>query len=272
MCIQKGAFWHQMLDAGIIEHQKFSLCFSKETKSDSDGTSAGAVTMGGVDTNLHTSPMVYAEGHVGGAIMHGLTIRKVYFMKPDNEVQDATPENTIALDITTTQLNRGRVILDSGTTDTYFTREIATTFKAIFKFMTKVDYNTHGMKLTDEQVNLLPSLVVQLNGYEGSAEPSQPDESPGLAGKLDPDHPNDVLVVIPPNSYIEHSSADDRYYPRIYPTEASGSVLGANFMAGHDILFDIPENQRIGFATSNCDYGALNSDAHSDEEQATDTR
>ena len=53
MYIEKGAFWHQMFDAGIIKRKQFSLCFSMETESSSEGTSAGAITMGGVDTKLH---------------------------------------------------------------------------------------------------------------------------------------------------------------------------------------------------------------------------
>ena len=45
------------------------------------------------------------------------------------------------------------------------------------------------MTLSDEQVDLLPSLIVQLNGYTGdtrqSFNPSNPDAIPGLADKLD---------------------------------------------------------------------------------------
>ena len=43
----------------------------------------------------------------------------------------------------------------------------------------------------------------------------------------------------------------------IYLTEGSGATLGANFMAGHDVFFDIVENDRIGFAVSDCSYPRL---------------
>jgi len=255
---REGAFWHQMFDAGIIERQQFSLCFSKEADSSSDGTSAGAVTMGGVDTNLHKSPMVFIDGHVTSGSMHGVTMRKVYFMKSGQyDVTEATPDTTIKLDITKERLNTGKVILDSGTTDTYFTRNIATTFKAVFKSMTGVDYNDRGMKLTDAQVENLPSLVVQLDGYSGT---DSVISHPGLAENLDPDNPNDVLVVIPPNHYFTYSTKEDKYYPAIYVTEGSGTVLGANFMAGHDVFFDIAENNRLGFAVSDCNYSRLFND------------
>ena len=115
-------------------------------------------------------------------------------------------------------LNLGSVILDSGTTDTYFPRAMAGTFKEIFESMTGVTYDTNGMKLTKEQLDLIPSLVVQLNGVSGSAadglfDPSDPDAHPGLAGKLDPDHPNDVLVVMTPKHYFQYNAKKDKYKP-----------------------------------------------------------
>jgi hypothetical protein len=47
-----------------------------------------------------------------------------------------------------------------------------------------------------------------------------------LAGKLDPAAPNDVLVAIPPSSYMEYSPVAKLYTSRIYLTELQGGVLG----------------------------------------------
>ena len=58
----------------------------------------------------------------------------------------------------------------------------------------------------------------------------------------------------------------------IFTTERQGTVLGANFMAGHDILFDIPENGKIGIAGSDCNYGNLIDGTQSDEEGIIETR
>jgi len=221
MYIEKGAFWHQMFDAGIIKRKQFSLCFSMETESSSEGTSAGAITMGGVDTKLHRSPMVFADGHMTSRSMHGLTIRNVYFMKAGQyDGTEVTQGNTVKLDITTSQLNNGAVILDSGTTATYFTRKIYDTFTKLFKSEVGVAYHTFGMKLTDAEFDKIPSFVVQLNGYSGSTDEvidiSDPNAHPGLAGKLDPDYPNDVLVVISPKHYFEYDAKDQKfpYHPR----------------------------------------------------------
>ena len=40
---------------------------------------------------------------------------------------------------------------------------------------------------------------------------------------------------------------------RIYLTEGSGAVLGANFMNGYNVIFD-KDQRRVGFAKSECKY------------------
>merc|ERR1712176_1090868 len=67
------------------------------------------------------------------------------------------------------------------------------------------------------------------------------------------DAADDITITMPPNHYAEYSEKDKKYAIRLYFTERSGGVLGANFMTGHDVLFDL-ENGRVGFAESNCDY------------------
>ena len=47
-----------------------------------------------------------------------------------------------------------------------------------------------------------------------------------------------------------------RWVPRVYLTEASGTVLGANFMEDHDCFFDA-ERRRVGAARADCDYHSL---------------
>lgn len=44
-----------------------------------------------------------------------------------------------------------------------------------------------------------------------------------------------------------------KYNFRVYLTEKDGVVLGANFMQGHNIVFDT-ENKRIGIANAVCNY------------------
>lgn len=44
-----------------------------------------------------------------------------------------------------------------------------------------------------------------------------------------------------------------RYTPRIYLTEGTGAVLGANAIHEHNVIFD-PDGMRVGFARSHCTY------------------
>ncbi len=84
-----------------------------------------------------------------------------------------------------------------------------------------------------------------------------PEEVVGYAGKhLSRDSPRDVLLAVPPHHYMEYNPKTKKYTSRIYFTEQSGGVLGANSMIGHDILFDW-ENRRIGFAESSCDQSSV---------------
>ena len=106
------------------------------------------------------------------------------------------------------------------------------------------------MKLTDTQVQTLPTILVQLVGIPQSSEPG----TPGLTHKIDTEHPDDILIAIPPAHYVEYDKDNEKYVGRFSVDEGRGSAIGANTMRGHDVFFDIPENNRIGFAVSNCDY------------------
>ena len=87
------------------------------------------------------------------------------------------------------------------------------------------------------------------------------DTTPGLAGTLDSDNPYDVIVAIPPSHYLE-GDVDKKgnflgtYTQRVYDNEAGGTVLGANTIMGHDVLFDL-DNSVIGWSESSCDYHSL---------------
>jgi len=52
-----GALFHK----GKVPHYMFSLCFATKYEQSKEGIRAGVLTLGGADTRLHSSPMVYAE-------------------------------------------------------------------------------------------------------------------------------------------------------------------------------------------------------------------
>ena len=144
------------------------------------------------------------------------------------------------------------VLIDSGTTTTIFKESLEKPFHAAFKKATNFEWTDLGLPLTSEEVEGYPTILLQLEAADPSADPV-----PGApyAGDLDNSNPMDILVAIPPTSYWKpHLNKDEGkiyYRPHIYFTHKTSSVLGANFLLGHDVYFD-PQNQRIGIAESHC--------------------
>jgi len=99
-------------------------------------------------------------------------------------------------------LNKGKVIVGSGMTDTYLIRDVESEFKNFFKELVGQKYDNNGMKLTKEEISQIPSLI---RYNKEQFNPSDPDAWPGLAEKLDPDHPNDVLVILSPSNSLGYS-------------------------------------------------------------------
>ncbi|KAJ0394180.1 hypothetical protein ATCC90586_005617 [Pythium insidiosum] len=122
------------------------------------------------------------------------------------------------------------VIVDSGTTDTFFVSSGARAFKSIFSDIAGVDYNEDKMDVSAKSLRKLPNITIVLAGHDGE---------------------EDFALEIPPQKYL--SKADDgTYYGNFHFSERSGGVLGASTMVGYDVIFDMEKN-RVGFAESKCD-------------------
>ncbi|KAI2510032.1 peptidase [Fragilaria crotonensis] len=204
------AFWTQMRSAGLIRNQQFSLCFTRQPTAASTGTEAGAMTMGGYEERLHTSPMIYTKRQGGGSGgFYNVRVRKVYLRHGSGgEASKATDPKAevIRLNVDEDTLNHGNVIVDSGTTDTYFTRRIATEFNNAYKKLSGMTYAHSGVTLTDEELHALPTILIQMAGDDATNRRTYPNvqDIPGFAVDVDPDHPYDVLLAIPPSHYMEY--------------------------------------------------------------------
>jgi hypothetical protein len=236
-----SAFWAQMYKAKKIENQAFSLCFSRPEFADRDGTEAGAMTLGGTDKRLHETPMVYSSnaGTTTGRGFFSIHIRAVHMRRGGGGGSD-NPGDVVNLNQSEANLNMGGVIVDSGTTDTYFISHIRSAFRDTFKEMSGRAYNNEKVRLSPEELEALPTILFQINGDEtankqvAAENGGDPNKIAGLAGDIDPEHPYDVILAMPPSHYMEGENGV--YVNRFYDTEASGSVLGANSMMGNDIL------------------------------------
>mmetsp|Transcript_24536 Transcript_24536/g.44249 ORF Transcript_24536/g.44249 Transcript_24536/m.44249 type:complete len:384 (+) Transcript_24536:3-1154(+) len=207
--------------------------------------------------------MVFAK-NVKGSGFYAVHLKAVY-LRGGGGLSAQTTQGDIGkmhkLGLSEAQLNRGNVIVDSGTTDTYFSSALSGPFNKAWKELTGTTYSHNPVSLTSEQIGLLPTIILVLTGMDGDPvgdEPiGEPDDVPNYAGNTDlSDNPRDVVIAIPAAHYMEYDPDTKKYVPRFYTQESSGSVLGANTMMGHDVFFDVARG-RVGFAESNCDYASL---------------
>lgn len=264
MDVASASFWWQMFDAGKITSKAFSLCFSRQTDAARTGTEAGAMSLGGTDARLHNTPMVYSATQESSGF-YVVQIRKVYLRAGGGGISAKSATDNlkiVKLDISEDTLNSGRVIVDSGTTDTYFSRKLGTAFNAVYHQLTGETYGNSVKKFTPAQLAQQPTILFQFYGDEALNQAvidrSDSGVVVGLAGAtLDAEHPLDVILAIPPEHYYEYDPEVDGYVSRFYVSKRSGGgVLGANAMMGHDVYFDVAQ-YRVGWAESSCDYTKL---------------
>jgi hypothetical protein len=118
MDVATAAFWSQMFDAKRITAKAFSLCYSRKDDADRKGTESGAMSLGGTDTRLHDTPLVYTpfESTNGFYVVH---IRKIYLRAGGGGLSALSKDASIQVlqvDVDENTLNMGHVIVDSGTT------------------------------------------------------------------------------------------------------------------------------------------------------------
>jgi len=178
----------------------------------------GTMALGGVDDRLHQSAMTFTPLAKNSG---WFTVKLKDILMNGRSID--VPENVYAT-------GKGTIV-DSGTTDTYLPRRAADKFK---KAWADILGGGAAPKYANAKIAYSPDLVAKF---------------PTLTFVFEPD----VRVDVEPSAYIEQ--AGGKYIPRVYLTESSGTVLGANFMQDHDLFFDA-ENRRVGFAKANCDYHA----------------
>lgn len=151
---------------------------------------------------------------------------------------------------------RGKgVIVDSGTTDTFFPRQAKTKFYEMYKKVSGrdfVDSDFSASELSDEEMQELPDISLELGEKSGET----------------------ITLTIPATQYMTLQS-NGKWVGNFHFSEYSGSsklsffvfyikisrvalVLGASTMVNHNIVFD-RENSKLGFARANCDSGVHNS-------------
>jgi hypothetical protein len=266
------SFWNQLYRAGKIQAPRFSLCYSRNHVAET----SGALTLGGTDERLHTSPMVYTPLLLNGNMNMNmnenmnddppthefvLDVRKVHFRHGGGG--DGVQSLDTTLKIVTLEIPDDRVgqaTIESGYSNSQFSSHWNQPFRMAWYELTGDNFDHQPTYVTYEQIQLLPTILIQLVGDEQDTADTDNTRghTEGLAGDLDPDHPYDVLLALPPNHYMEYDETQGLYVPRFHLQKHNqgSSVLGANTIMGHDVLFDAEKN-RIGWAESRCDYSYL---------------
>ena len=201
----------------VISKELFTICF---------GQNDGYFSIGEIDTKYHKSKISYVPQ------ISGLTN---FYIKINNmKVGSDT--------ISTYNYN---VFIDSGTTITYFPRQI---FDSIMTSFNKYCKNKCGKF---ENVDSI--------GYCGMFK-SKEDR----AKALNKYWPNIVPVlegydyILSPNDYFFEYNENNKIAACIgFEGEGASKItLGGTFMHGHDIIFD-RDNQLIGFAEADCNRGTI---------------
>jgi hypothetical protein len=269
-----SSLWRQMHAAGMIASKRFALCFTHSQSYVKEGTPAGTMTLGGVDKTMHSSPMVFAE-HIPLNDWFSVHIQNMYLQHPKNKEEEGLEDGSssgnetggllyrndhrvLKMDVKSKDLNAGGIIVDSGTTESYLPAAVRLPFTNAFQELMGFEFKPQVTKNgTDYDImDVYPTILIQLKAAMIVADDELMDESSnpiaGLAGTLDLDNPNDVILEIPPDQYMMWSGKSKAYKNRFHMDDASQfGVLGANTMYRHDILFDMDKN-RIGIAKSDC--------------------
>jgi len=255
MDLSNSSFWKQAYAQNAIPNQSFSLCFSRQSDADMKSSNAGVMTMGGSDSELHDTIMVYADQPNTNSYFKVHVVKMYLRSGGGGSIVSTNPTNIIEqINIDEKILNKDDIILDSGTTNTYLPTSLSRPFREAWRSITGgVWKDNRSVHLTQRQLQDMPTILFQLRGWERGI---QDDLAEGLAASVSPENPNDILVAMSPKHYMEPSKNGKKFFSRIYFGEEGGGVLGANFMMGHDILFDV-DNRRIGFAESTCEYASV---------------
>ena len=276
------SFWSQAHAEGVMPTPTFSLCYSRQPTAKRSGTEAGALTLGGYDSRLHTSPVVYANANnndnddndEGSSSYYLVQIRRVYLRAGggDSARIHTNKDAIVPLPVRTALLNAGENLVDSGTTSTYFNRFLFHQFTRQFQKMTGKAFPLlhQSVKWTHDQVEALPTILIQLRGDKAYNRKLYPKAVTGLAGSLDGNHTHDVLLAIPPSHYLVWDPKTQTYAASLYVDGGDGMTLGASTMMGHDFVFDT-QRGRIGIAESTCDYTTLLAKHGFSNNQATTT-
>jgi Xylanase inhibitor N-terminal/Eukaryotic aspartyl protease len=125
------AVWNQMYQQQIISKRAFSICIQSPPTPLHHSSTSGIMTLGGTHTAIHHHTMVYAQQHhnagESGIGLYMIKLQNIYLSPVTSNFQASSnridPSMLQKISIPYTQDFVRTVIIDSGTTDTYFAEQ-----------------------------------------------------------------------------------------------------------------------------------------------------
>lgn len=215
MAMASDTLPYQLVEQKVASANVFAMCFRY---------GGGIMTIGGVDQRIHSRSGIFYAGIRTQEGWFTVTLMDVQLIN-----QQSKTKTSVGMDQSKYNSGKGPIV-DSGTTDTYLPSSIAGNFKTLFKQISGVTFSNANIRLTEMDLVKMPDIVFVLKGEDGTT----------------------FDVVMPWTNYID-KVGEGKFAFRIYLTEGSGAVLGANFMNGYNVIFD-HDRKRVGFAKSDCKY------------------
>lgn len=246
-----------------------------------------------LDPNRFNTPLVYARNsasQVGGTPSgYSINVRRIYLaIGAQSDTLVRISQNALSLlpiEAAATQsmdvynhVNgaTGTVEVDINKPYTLLHKDLMEPFMLSFFNITGLKYDRSGIPMTSAQFKQLPTIVLQL---EVTAKILADDTDiqisdifvtlqasdgsnvggyvlvgvPGLIGEIDPVHPMDILVAIPPQHYLVYDAKTKVATPSVI-FDTTLSLVGSNVLQGRQVVFDL-DQARIGFAEQDCTAG-----------------
>jgi len=204
--------------AELVRHgvvEEKVVALCMDSEEDKAAGAGGSMTLGGFETSHHLTPLRFTS------LLRptGKYVVNLVDIRVGN--QSINVPDTI-------YRTAGDTIVDSGTTNTYLPMALSEAFDHAFSTFTPAkEVFTSLSRSVAEACTGLPDLTFHFA--------------------------DDVVVRMPCEHYMECRKGTCS--PTIHFENNAGTVLGANFMTGHDVVFDW-EHGKIGFAEANCNFQA----------------
>ena len=102
---------------------------------------------------------------------------------------------------------------------------------AAWKELMGFDFPSKPINVKGEELKKWPTVIIQLRGSKNVVgdeefDINNPYSVQNKAAILDPEHPQDILIALPPSHYMEFSQRNQTYFSRLEFNSGHEKVVG----------------------------------------------